>query len=685
MTSFNRFGREHVKPLALAMLVALGVAGAPGAFAGNANLGSLQSGHNFDQFIVKYRPGSAQRKNPANVDASLQRATRALSTTMAGTAAKGAPKRASASARQLRRMAIGADVVQMSRKLDRAEASAFMRQLAADPNVEYVEVDVRMRALATPNDTYYSQQWHYFDNVAGINLPTAWDKTTGSGVTVAVIDTGIAAHSDMTANLVGGYDFISDSWVARDGNGRDSNPKDEGDWSPVDGDCGAGSYASNSSWHGTHVTGTIAAVTNNSKGVAGIAYGAKVQPLRVLGRCGGSLSDIADAIIWASGGSVPGLPANPTPAKVINMSLGGQSSCPQTYQNAINTAISRGVTIVVAAGNSNNDASYETPANCPGVITVGAVNKSGARSIYGGGQASSFGNVVDIAAPGSDVLSLGNTGTTTQSTETYVFKPGTSMATPHVAGVVALMQSVRGSSPLTPSQVESIIKNTAKPFPTTPNVSLGAGIVNAAAAVTAAQGGGGGTNQPPVAGFTSSVNSLTATFTDTSTDSDGTIASRSWDFGDGTGSTTTNPSHTYATAGTYTVKLTVTDNNGASNTRSASVTVGASTNCNGPALCSGVAVALPSVSTAYWSPLYSITVPAGKTRLEISISGGTGDADLYVNYGSSPNLGTYTCSPQIDGNTEGCVYLNPRAGTYYVAARAYSAYSGVSLKATISP
>src|SRR5690606_35071991 len=160
--------------------------------------------------------------------------------------------------------------------------------------------------------------------------------------------------------LVAGYDFISDASIAGDGNGRDSNPQDEGDWENP--------YPS--SWHGTHVAGTIAAVTNNAKGVAGVAFGARVQPVRVLGHGRGCTSDITDAIVWASGGTVSGVPANATPAEVINMSLGGGGYCSSTYQNAINSAVSRGTVVVVAAGNSNANVANFTPASCSNVIAV---------------------------------------------------------------------------------------------------------------------------------------------------------------------------------------------------------------------------------------------------------------------------------------------------------------------------
>src|SRR5690606_35768582 len=152
-----------------------------------------------------------------------------------------------------------------------------MRQIAANPNVEFVQVDRLLQHTLTPNDSSYSQQWGYFDADAGIRANQAWDVANGSGIIVAVLDTGHVSHSDLNANVSGGYDFINDASVAGDGNGRDSDPSDPGDY-----------YGGNgSSWHGTHVAGTIAAVTNNAKGVAGTAWGATVMPVRVLGRGGG--------------------------------------------------------------------------------------------------------------------------------------------------------------------------------------------------------------------------------------------------------------------------------------------------------------------------------------------------------------------------------------------------------------
>ncbi|WP_345279789.1 S8 family peptidase [Streptomyces gulbargensis] len=404
-----------------------------------------------------------------------------------------------------RRLAGGAALVDLGDSATKQDVTEVMDAFRADPAVASVEPDIRAYAMAvTPNDTEYAKQWDLFEATGGMNVPAAWDKTTGSGVTVAVIDTGYAAHSDLAANTVAGYDFISTSSDARDGNGRDADAKDEGDWNATDGECGTGSRASNSSWHGTHVAGTIGAVTNNTKGIAGIAYGSKVQHVRVLGKCGGSSSDIADAITWASGGSVPGVPANATPAKVINLSLGGASStCPSVYQTAINGAVQRGTTVVVAAGNSNANTSGFTPANCSNVITVASTSREGNRSYY-----SNYGTAVDVSAPGGEtrratdtpgtvttpengILSTLNAGTTVQSTENYKPYQGTSMAAPHIAGLAALLKSAK--STLTPADIETAIKSNARPLPGTCSGGCGSGIADAAKTVDAVTG----TTTPP--------------------------------------------------------------------------------------------------------------------------------------------------------------------------------------------
>jgi serine protease len=270
------------------------------------------------------------------------------------------------------------------------------------------------------------------------------------------------------------------------------------------------------------VAGTIAAVTNNATGVAGIAYGAKVQPSRVLGKCGGYTSDIADAIIWSSGGTVSGVPANATAARVLNLSLGGPGSCDSTTQSAINNARTRNTVVVVAAGNDNANASGYSPASCTGIVTVAATNRSGGRAWY-----SNYGSVVALAAPGGDttsssangILSTLNSGTTTPVADNYVYYQGTSMAAPHVAGVAALMISKKPTA--TADQVIAALKSSARAFPATCS-QCGSGIVDAYAAVQAIQA-----PPPPTLNETESNNtSATANAVATpSTTVNGTMAS----------------------------------------------------------------------------------------------------------------------------------------------------------------
>jgi serine protease len=398
-----------------------------------------------------------------------------------------------------RRLGTGAVLVDLGDARSTTDVADVIARYKADPRVSYVVPDRLNTPQADPNDTEYGKQWDLFESTAGMNVPAAWPTSTGSGVTVAVIDTGYVAHSDLAANIVAGYDFITDTAVSVDGDGRDSNPADPGDYHAAN-DCGSGVPAGNSSWHGTHVAGTIAAVTNNGKGVAGIAHGAKISPLRVLGKCGGYDSDIIDAITWASGGTVSGVPANANVAKVINMSLGGDGACTSATQSAITAAVYRGTTIVVAAGNDNDNVANHSPGNCANVISVAATNRAGAKASY-----SNYGSGVDISAPGGQtgtgtangIHSTPNSGTRTPSTESYASYQGTSMATPHIAGLVALMKSANSS--LTPAQIESAIKTNARDLPGSCPGGCGAGLADAARTVQAvsSSGGSGTTTRAP--------------------------------------------------------------------------------------------------------------------------------------------------------------------------------------------
>ncbi|MCU0500306.1 MAG: S8 family peptidase [Anaerolineae bacterium] len=394
----------------------------------------------------------------------------------------------------VREMSGDAYVLGLPSPMPLPEVQAIADRISALPEVQYAEPDAIMQHTLTPNDPQYGNQWHYFAPGAGqygINAPAAWDITTGSAsIVVAVIDTGITNHADLAGRSVPGlgYDFITNVASANDGNGRDSDPSDPGDWVTAN-ECFAGSSASNSSWHGTHVAGTIGAASNNGMGVAGVNWSSRIVSARVLGKCGGTISDIADGMRWSAGLAVAGVPANANPAKVLNLSLGGSGACGTTYQDAINAIVAAGATVVISAGNSNADASGFRPANCNGVITVAATNRNGSRSYY-----SNYGATVEISAPGGEtnvsssngVLSTLNTGTQGPLADKYAYYQGTSMAAPHVAGVASLMLS---RNPwLTPAQVLSLMQSTATAFPggssCTPSL-CGSGIVNAGAAVAA--------------------------------------------------------------------------------------------------------------------------------------------------------------------------------------------------------
>jgi serine protease len=442
-----------------------------------------------DRLIIGYRDAAEADAADARVLRARSVAAHAMSARVA--ALNSALALRGAKAGLLRQMGTGAHVFKLDRALSHNDLQRVAAELkAADPNIAYAEPDRKMYPLMTPNDTSYGSQWDLYETTGGIRAPAAWDLATGSGVTVAVIDTGIRPHADLSGQIVAGYDMIKDTAVSNDGNGRDSDPSDPGDWTAAN-ECAAGEPASNSSWHGTHVAGTIAARTNNASGVAGIAFNAKIQPIRVLGKCGGYTSDIADGMIWASGGTVSGLPTNATPSRVINMSLGGGGACDTTSQNAINSARSRGTAIVVAAGNENQNASNSNPANCSGVITVAATDRNGSRAYY-----SNYGSVVTLAAPGGDVrssssngiLSTLNAGTQAPGADSYAYYQGTSMATPHVAGVVALMLSAKPGA--TPDQIKAALQSSARAFPGTCS-QCGSGILDAAAAVAAITGTGG--------------------------------------------------------------------------------------------------------------------------------------------------------------------------------------------------
>ena len=419
------------------------------------------------RFIVKYRAASAVGRDHATLSARLQVVT--SSHNHSSLAVKLAHHR---------RMATGDDVILASRLLNRFESERLMHQIAADPDVEYVEVDRLYKPAIAQADPLYPEQWA-LSSPFGIDVEEAWELASGDGVVVAVLDTGITRHSDLNANILPGYDLVSHLIMANDGDGWDADPIDPGDWETAN-LCGTESAARDSSWHGTLVAGIVAAVANNETGIAGVAHRAKVVPVRIAGPCGAWGSDIADGIAWASGGGLNGVPLNENPAEVINISLGSSDfgTCAASMQTAINDAVFRGTTIVVAAG--NEDADVETglaPAGCRNVITVGATDSAGERVSY-----SNYGSAVDIAAPGSSIVTTSNTGATAPREEAYMAFSGTSMSTPLVAGIVALVQSA-APKPLAPAEVEALLKRNVTFFPKTPSEPIGPGIVNAGRAL----------------------------------------------------------------------------------------------------------------------------------------------------------------------------------------------------------
>jgi serine protease len=399
-------------------------------------------------------------------------------------------------------------VLRLGEPLERAAAERVVQRLQRDPLIASVEIDEYVFPFLIPTDPLWNDSrdvlWHLkaptVARQGGANLPGAWDTSVGRNVVVAVIDSGITAHPDLDTNIIRGYDFISPDTdggflVANDGDGRDSNPSDPGDWID-DRDLTKSLFAgvspcskSNSSWHGTYVAGVIGAVTGNSAGVIGIAHESKVLAIRALGKCFGYGSDITDAIRWAAGAqptsgswSDLGIPTNPNPAKVVNLSLGSSSSsCSNSRQSAISAARAMGAVVVVATGNDGR-ATISSPANCSGVIAVTAHTVEGDKASYanhgfgtalsapGGGSCttSALGCLPhgSIGAPGTIwrfISSSTNDGATSPGSAAYGGRAGTSMATPHVSGVAALLFSAMPT--LTVDSVRQLLTSSAREFP----------------------------------------------------------------------------------------------------------------------------------------------------------------------------------------------------------------------------
>ena len=397
-----------------------------------------------------------------------------------------------------------AALLKFDRPLQGRSLEDAMRRVRLHPDVAWVEPNVFVKRLqtVTPDDTLFlPNQWHLQApgalNRAAMNLPSAWHLTTGSvgSPVIAVVDGGVRFdHPDlppdprnpMNANsrMLRGYDFVSEIDVANDGgDGRDSDASDPGDWiTEVEANDPQGLFykctwngvsappypKQDSSWHGTFIAGQVAAATNNTSGVAGINWGARILPVRVAGKCGALVSDLLDGVRWAAGLPVSGVPTNTTPARVINVSFGGDAPCSEAYQNTIDAATNAGALVVVAAGNGSG--ALKRPADCQRVMAVASVRRDGAKADY-----SSFGPQVALSAPGGSfapplpsteintdwlLLSTDNAGTTGPAVHRYGYKQGTSFSVPQAVGVASLMLAVNGA--LTPSALIERMKAGAR-------------------------------------------------------------------------------------------------------------------------------------------------------------------------------------------------------------------------------
>jgi serine protease len=371
-----------------------------------------------------------------------------------------------------RAMSGGAEVLKLDRRRARAEARALAARLAQDPEVEYAVADEKRFPFAAPNDGYFTTGLQ--SNLTRINVHRAWDITTGNpSLVVAVVDTGILPHPDLDpARMLAGRDFVTESYAANDGDARDVSAADPGDWvswadvedpaSPFDSAClYGGVYDTYSSWHGTHMAGIIGAATNNGAGIAGINWNSKILPVRVLGKCGGYDSDIIDGMRWAAGVVVDGV-VNLTPAKVLNLSLGGPGACNAAWQSAIDHVTGLGKVVVVAAGNEGIDFADVSPASCQGVVTVGAfaVDAFGnsIRSFYSNFATGPAPNL--FVAPGNNIYSTSDGGAHGPLNDGAIWNEyGTSGAAAHVSGIVSLMLSANPA--LTGAEVLQILRDSS--------------------------------------------------------------------------------------------------------------------------------------------------------------------------------------------------------------------------------
>lgn len=463
-------------PIALA-LAAAGSAAAPAARSDTT-----------ERLVVRFHGGHARAATaaPADTEASFSRVA-------------GVPMK------RHRTLASGAVVYRLDKAVPLAQARAMAWRLRQDPMVRSAEPDLRVQpqSLSAPDDPGFARQWSLkaatAGNLGGANIVSAWQRSIGSQVTVAVVDTGMLPSVELSTRVMPGYDLIGDNATGADATpGRDADPTDPGDSCEVKNPDGTVVSRTVSTWHGLRVASQLAAAADNGYGIAGAAPGVAVQPVRALGRCGGWMSDIADAVAWAAGITVDGVPRNSLQPRVINLSLGGEGECSVYLQEVIDKANAKGMVVVAAAGNGGSNR-LMAPANCSGVIVVGAHTRSGDLARY-----SNFGPTLSLTAPGGGdcavqtggacqretTLAIGNLGDTVATSEDPAASfTGTSSATPHVSAAVAMILASHPDFGY--REVRSVLERSARPAPAgsfcanTP-AYCGGGLLDAGAALALA-------------------------------------------------------------------------------------------------------------------------------------------------------------------------------------------------------
>ena len=590
----------------------------------------------------------------------------------------------------------------------RESPEAQVTRLRADAAVEYVELDRRRFAHALPNDPLYPQLWYQQANAAtpaATDAEHAWDVTTGAtGVVIAVLDTGVRfdhpdlGRAELGGRLLPGYDFVASTATANDGGGRDADPSDPGDF-VTQADLGTSTFqnceVTDSSWHGTRVAGIVGARTNNAEGMAGTTWAPWVLPVRVLGKCGGFDSDILAAMLWAAGVHVDGVPDNPYPARIENLSLGSDAPCSFAYADVIDELAARGTLVLASAGNEGGPVG--SPANCPGALGVAGLRHAGTKVGY-----SNLGSEVALSAPAGNCVNLQgaclfpistttNFGTTVPGANGYTDQinrnVGTSFSAPIVAAIVGLMASVNGN--LSPAQVRArLIEGATTPFPVSsdPTVPMchvpsgpgdvqglecscttstcGAGMANAAAAVAAAQ--------RPIAAMVTPASvspgqNVLLSAAGSAAACNRTLAAFEWSIAAGAGVITGNPTPDSAVvvapaAGSFTVRVTVRDDQGRTDTAdvlvtSTAATTGAPSSAGTtPCLADIVppsidVVVSPSVTSVQAGASHAFSVTVSNTQNTAVTWAVDGSGGGNANVGTISATGLYTAPVQVAAAT----------------------------------